>query len=105
MRENGSDGEGAWAQPPGSASPWVSPAEDGGQDEPTLTRWAATSPPPPAASDYPDTAAFATPPGYANQAGYGGARGAGRAGRPPVFPAGAPPPAGLPAGENPAPPP
>jgi S1-C subfamily serine protease len=81
MRENESDGEGAWAQPPGSASPWVSPAEDGGQDEPTLTRWAATSPPPPAASDYPDTAAFATPPGYANQAGYGGSRGSGRGGR------------------------
>jgi S1-C subfamily serine protease len=77
MRENESDGEGGWAQPPGY-----------GQDDPTLTRWAAASPappppsppppppppPPPSASDYPDTVAFGTPAGYPNQAGagYGG---------------------------------
>jgi S1-C subfamily serine protease len=80
MRENESDGEGAWAQPPGYASPRVSPAEDRGQDDPTLTRWAAAPPPPPPASpppsppppasDYPDTVAFGTPAGYGNQAGY-----------------------------------
>ncbi len=71
MRENESDGQGAWAQPPGYASPWVAPAEDHGQDDPARTRWPAPPPPLPPASDYPDTVAFGTPAGYGNQPGYG----------------------------------
>jgi S1-C subfamily serine protease len=71
MRENESDGQGAWAQPPGHASPWASPAEDRGQDDPTLTHRRAAPPASPPASDYPDTVAFGAPAGYASQDGYG----------------------------------
>ena len=63
MRENESDGEGGWRQPPGYA-PWASPAGDQGPEDPALTRWPATSPappPPPPPGDYPDTVAFGTP--------------------------------------------
>src|SRR5438477_12034907 len=80
MRENESDGDSGWVQPPGNAGP-SAPGEAGhGADEPTLTRRQAASPPPsPQQQDYPDTIAFGTPagsgrgsqPDYGAQAGYG----------------------------------
>jgi hypothetical protein len=84
MRENESDGDGAWAQPPGYAGP-PAPREAGrGGDEPTLTHRQAASPPPPPpqqpqpqSQDYPDTVAFGTPAGYGSQPGYGSQAGYG----------------------------
>jgi S1-C subfamily serine protease len=77
MRENESDGDSAWAQPPGYAGPPAPREAAQGGDEPTLTHRHAASPPPPPPQqpqpqqDYPDTVAFGTPAGYGSQAGYG----------------------------------
>ena len=56
MRENQSDGEDGWPQPPGYVSPWDRRRPPGNTGSP-------------AEHDYPDTVAFGTPPGQ--QAGYG----------------------------------
>jgi len=75
MRENESDGDGPWVQPPGDAGPRA-PREPGhGADESTQTRWHTAPPPPPTPPqpppDYPDTVAFGSPAGYGSQSGYG----------------------------------
>ncbi|HEX5301346.1 MAG TPA: trypsin-like peptidase domain-containing protein, partial [Streptosporangiaceae bacterium] len=85
MRENESDGDSAWAQPPGYAGP-PAPREAGhGGDEPTLTHRHAASPPPSPPQQpqpqppqhYPGTIAFGAPAGYGSQGGYGSQAGYG----------------------------
>ena len=61
MRDNESDGEGGWEQPPEYVSPWA-PREEG-TDEGEA--------PPPAQDRYQDTIAFGMPPGSGEPAWYG----------------------------------
>ena len=79
MRENDSDGEGGWAQPPGYVSPWAPRDEDRDEGEAAGTRWPGADAAPPAENGYPDTIAFGTPPGHGNQDGYGHQDGYGQA--------------------------